>query len=254
MTNEVKEIRSVLLGRTVLLDDGRIAVLPSGEFHFSPGISDGAGAVRFFGVTSRSETFETKLSQQKVTNTALRCMQEIGRGLFLQEQPDTVACLIRYMLTKPTVLTFRYIDGVPVLTAWCGRSIMGLVSMRRALKDFNDELKEMTDDITVSEEKAPKPENTEKKDKQSRKEAKAAIKEAKKAEKEAKKVQKAQEKAAAALAAAEAAKAEAEARAAAAAAEAARLAAEAQQIAQEAEIPEPEVPEAETSAPEEQNE
>jgi flagellar biosynthesis GTPase FlhF len=150
--------------------------------------------------------------------------------------------------------TFRYIDGVPVLTAWCGRSIMGLVSMRRALKDFNDELKEMTDDITVSEEKAPKPENTEKKDKQSRKEAKAAIKEAKKAEKEAKKVQKAQEKAAAALAAAEAAKAEAEARAAAAAAEAARLAAEAQQIAQEAEIPEPEVPEAETSAPEEQNE
>ena len=63
-------------------------------------------------------------------------MRQIGRGLSLREQPEAAACLIRYVLTRPAVLTFRYTDGIPVLTAWTGRGLLGWISLRRALAAF----------------------------------------------------------------------------------------------------------------------
>ncbi len=44
-------------------------------------------------------------------------MDRIGRGLALREAPDTSACLIRYLLTKPTVLTMEIIEETPVIIA-----------------------------------------------------------------------------------------------------------------------------------------
>jgi len=149
MTQEQeKEIKSALLGKTVLADDGRITTLEPG-FHLSPGVGDGAGAVRLLGIYHKQQFFETKLSEAKTLKAARFAMQNIGRGLLLREQPETPACLIRYLLTRPVVLTFTYEDGVPTLTGWTGRGATGWISLRRAFYTFTDEL---PDGITV---KAP---------------------------------------------------------------------------------------------------
>ena len=134
-----KEIRDALLGRTVLADNGRITTLEPG-FHLSAGVADGAGAVRLFGIASRSYTFTTKLSQANALRAAEGAMAEIGRGLILRLQPEAAACLIRPLLMKPLVLTFRFDDGVPILTAWTGRRLTAGLAIRRAVSAFADEL------------------------------------------------------------------------------------------------------------------
>ena len=138
---ELKEIRSVLLGRTVLANDGRITTLEPG-FHLSAGVSDGAGAVRFFGVKKTVRVYETSLSEENTLKAAQTAMENIGRGLLLKEQPDTKACLIRSILTRPVVLVFRYEEGKPILTACTGRSPTAWLAIRRALYAFTDELPE----------------------------------------------------------------------------------------------------------------
>ena len=142
MTKEEKrEIRQVLLGRTIMAEDGRITALEQG-LHLSAGVSDGAGAVRFFGIASKSCCFDTSLDEQQTMNAAAKAMFEIGRGVILRTQPQAAACLIRYLIGKPVVLAFRYMDGVPILTIWSGRSIMGWISRRRAINVFVSELPE----------------------------------------------------------------------------------------------------------------
>jgi len=153
MTVELKEIKSVLLGRTTLTEDGRITAVQKGEFHLSTGVGDGAVAVRFWGIAKRSRCYETKLEPNKAKEAAAQSMREIGRGVFLRRQPDTVACLIRYVLTRPTVLTFRYIDEIPTLTVWTGRGLIGLISLRRAMNAFE---KGLPEEIAQSDREPPK--------------------------------------------------------------------------------------------------
>ncbi len=148
---EKKEIRSVLLGRTVLAENGMITTLEPG-FHLSAGIADGAAAVMLWGIKKKSWRFETKFSRQKTLKEASSAMQNIGRGLILREQPEVSACLIRYLLTRPVVLIFSYVEDVPVLSAWTGRGLSGWLSQKRALKAFEDEL---SDGIRLSLDKAP---------------------------------------------------------------------------------------------------
>ncbi|MBR3059606.1 MAG: hypothetical protein IKS05_04605 [Oscillospiraceae bacterium] len=172
MTKEEKrEIRRVLLGKTLLQENGRLTSMGPGDRRLPLGIGDGAGAVRFLGVGGKSRRLETKLREPAVKNKAAEIMKDIGRGLDLREQPDTVACLIRYVLTRPALLTFRYMEGVPVLTAWAGRGLTGWISRRRALRAFRARLPES---IKISEKQAPAVEPPkEKKQKKSRRERKA---------------------------------------------------------------------------------
>ncbi|MCR4725415.1 MAG: hypothetical protein K5772_08275 [Clostridia bacterium] len=185
MTNAEKEIRDILLGRTVLTEDGRLCVPQKGEFRLPGGVSDGAGAIRFLGMLHRTQAFETERRQEDVLRTVTHCFQNMGRAVILREQQDTPACLIRYILTKPLLLTFGYREGIPVLTAWSARSVTGLFSVRRALKAFDGELPE---DIRLSEQDAPKEPADEKTlRKRAKKEEKAKKKAEKKKEKEEKK-------------------------------------------------------------------
>ena len=152
MTKAVKEIRSILLGRTRLLEDGKLTSLQPGEFVMPNGVADGATTVRFLGMAHRSVAFDTRATQKNVMKEAAKAMSDIGRGVILREQPDTVACLIRYVLTRPALLTFRYVDETPVLTVWAGRSLTGLFSLKRAIKAF---IRELPDTIARSEGPAP---------------------------------------------------------------------------------------------------
>ena len=148
------EIKRVLLGRAVLAEDGRLAAIPAGTFMRTPvGIGDGANAVRFLGISRRVRRYETKDSEVQVAEAVLRSMQCIGRGLALNEQPESIACLIRYILTRPVVLVFAYEDGVPTLTAWTGRGLTGRLSLRRAIRAFE---KGLPDTMRPSEHKPPR--------------------------------------------------------------------------------------------------
>ena len=155
------EIRRVLLGRVVLAQDGRLTALPAGTFMKTPiGVGDGASAVRFFGMFRRIRRYQTKDGKTRVTEAAKKAMQNVGRGLFLNEQPDAVACLLRYILSRPAVLVFTFEDGVPTLTAWTGRGLTGLISLRRAIKAFEKGLPDTmrAEDYKPPKEKKPKKE------------------------------------------------------------------------------------------------
>ena len=152
MTNEGKrEIRRALLGKTTPMEDKRLTVLPEGEYRFL-GVGDGASTVFLFGVTHRSCCYETRLGEAQALKAAAKSMEDIGRALALQDQPRVSACLIRYLLTQPAVLTFELEGGVPVLTAWAGRSLTGWISVRRALSAFE---KHMPKEFRLSERKPP---------------------------------------------------------------------------------------------------
>ena len=181
MNDAEKEIRSILLGRTILLEDGRLSVPQKGDFYLSGGVSDGAEAVRFLGMAKKSQVLETVRREFDVRVTIQRMLQNMGRGVVLHEQPEARACLIRYVLTKPVLLTFDYVEGLPVLTAWAPRTITGLISINRALKKFN---KDLPEDIVVTGKEAPEmPEGESDKAKKAAREEKKAAKAAKKEEK-----------------------------------------------------------------------
>lgn len=164
-----KEIRRVLLGKAVLATDGRLIAVPAGTFMKTPiGIGDGANAVRFFGMSRRVRRYETKDSRARVAGAAKTAMQNIGRGLILNEQPEATACLIRYILTRPAVLVFTWEDGVPTLSAWTGRGLTGWISLRRAIRAFE---KGLPESMTAADYKPPK-EKKEKKPKTEKKQKK----------------------------------------------------------------------------------
>ena len=151
---EKREIKDVLLGKVVLAEDGRLTTFPKGKglARLPLGVSDGAFSVRMLGVMRRAVRYETKLNREKALEEARECMKDIGRGLALREQPDTAACLIRYVLTRPVVVTFHYEGGIPILTAWTGRSLTGLLSLYRAAGAFE---RHLPPGLWLSEKKPP---------------------------------------------------------------------------------------------------
>ena len=153
MTKEQKrEIRTLLLGRTQLIEDGRAAALRPGDHRMINGVGDGAGAVRLLGIGRRTQLLSTKLPESRVLEQGRGIMRDIGRQVFLWEQPEVPCCLIRYILTRPVVLTLQYLEGKPVLTAWAGRGATGWISRRRAISAF---LKRMPQQIKALPDKAP---------------------------------------------------------------------------------------------------
>ena len=139
---EKKEIRDVLLGKTVLTEDGRLTSPEPGTLFLPRGVADGAVAIRLFGIKGKERRYATDADENTLMAAVLAYMHSVGHGLYLREHPDTAACLIRYLLTRPAVLTFRYEDGQPAATAWSGRGFMGWISRLRAVGAFERALSE----------------------------------------------------------------------------------------------------------------
>ena len=153
MKKEKKEIRDVLMGRTVLDEDGNLTTLEPGTFRVPQGVVDGAGGVFLFGIARKTCLYETDFSEGDTLAWADWCMASLGRTVRLRTQPEAAACRIRYVLTRPAVLTFRFMEGRPVLTAWAGRGLTARISLRRALRAFQRQLPE---GIRPSSEQAPR--------------------------------------------------------------------------------------------------
>ena len=168
MKKDKKEIRNLLLGKAVVDEEGRLVTPEAGTFRVPNGIADGAGAVRFLGVSGKTQYYETDLSEEEIMARAREHMRNSGRGVYLRQHPDAAACLIRYVLTRPALLVFRWVDGQGVLTAWTGRGIMSWASRLRAIRAFE---RTMGDVIRYSTAPPPEEEPEEKKSRRKRKKA-----------------------------------------------------------------------------------
>ena len=168
MKKDKKEIRNLLLGKAVVDEEGRLVTPEAGTFRVPNGIADGAGAVRFLGVSGKTQYYETDLSEEEIMARAREHMRNSGRGVYLRQHPDAAACLIRYVITRPALLVFRWVDGQGVLTAWTGRGIMSWVSRLRAIRAFE---RTMGDVIRYSTAPPPEEEPEEKKSRRKRKKA-----------------------------------------------------------------------------------
>ena len=80
-----KEIRDILLGRIVRLDDKLWAAAPAGtKVHFH-GVRDGAGDVRLFGVIQRSHRYRTEEMEEAIAFAAgLRHFDCLASGQIIQ--------------------------------------------------------------------------------------------------------------------------------------------------------------------------
>ena len=136
LSPERKEIKRALMGRTFPLDDGRLAVMTQEDYRLPLGVSDGAGSVLVFGIGRRAVCLKAAGKPGSAKKAAKEAMARVGRELVLREQPETVACIRRYRLTRPVVLTFLYADDVPVLSAWTGRGPLSFIARRLAIRSF----------------------------------------------------------------------------------------------------------------------
>jgi hypothetical protein len=139
---EKREIRDILLGKSILTEDGRLTSKDPGTILMPQGVVDGAGAVHLFGISGKDYRYETGLAEDALAEQVNQSMRNLGRALSLREQPEAAACLIRYALTGPAVLVFRCAEGGPVLTVWTARGLMGSITRRRAVGAFAQALPE----------------------------------------------------------------------------------------------------------------
>ena len=175
MTEFKREIRKVFLGRTIRLEDGRLSPIGPDDLAIPSGVADGALGIRILGVGHKNQLLETSLNEEMTIEAVREAMKDIGRGVLFREQPEIVACLIRYVLTKPAMLTFTFREGEPVLTAWAGRGFSGPIARSRALKALK---KKLPDTVTFSEKTAPEEVKEGKPQKEKKKRLSAAEKKA----------------------------------------------------------------------------
>ena len=93
MKKEKKELRDLLLGKAVLDDDGKLITPASGVFRVPQGITNGAGAVRFLGISGKKRLYETDLDEEELMEEARKCIANIGRGVRLRQQPDAASAV-----------------------------------------------------------------------------------------------------------------------------------------------------------------
>ena len=124
------------MGKTYMLEDGRLAVMAEGDYRIPLGVSDGAGSVLLLGIGRKAVYMKAAGKQGSAMKAAREAMLHVGRELILSEQPETVACIRRYRVTRPVLLTFLYSEDVPILTAWTGRGLLSFISRRLAIRSF----------------------------------------------------------------------------------------------------------------------
>jgi hypothetical protein len=120
-----KEIRDILLGRVVQLDEQFWGVAPSdAKFHFQ-GLKDGAGDVRLFGVTHLTRCYQVLEMEPAIAFAAAEmALYSMGRPMRLELTPEKKACLYAPNWIAPVLLTFEQAGEQLQLTAYTGHSLL----------------------------------------------------------------------------------------------------------------------------------
>ncbi|MBO6159468.1 MAG: hypothetical protein J6P72_09480 [Firmicutes bacterium] len=196
MDDKKREIRDILLGKVVMLPDGRLTSMGPDDLGVPAGVSDGAFSLRLFGVTRMGRYVESEFDPWTTRQKIHTALEQMGRIVFLREQPDAEAVLLRYVLTRTTILTFSYEEDGILVAAWTGRSFSTILSLTRAINSFE---KHLPEGITLTEKKMAKEEKVKKEKKPKKTKEDKAREKAEKAEKAALKAKEKAEKAAAAV-------------------------------------------------------
>ncbi len=142
----VKELRSILLGNIVQYKDD-LYVAGSAMWRSRFGFGDGALETLFFGLTERWLPYTTTLRNhtKALYHVTKQIMPKIGMPLLLQTVPGTAAVYMKSPFFRPVILMFEdkeVMEGHKelILHAYCGRSLLSGISIRRAIARFNAEL------------------------------------------------------------------------------------------------------------------
>ena len=120
-----KEIRDILLGRIVRLEDGLWAAAPAGTQVPFYGARDGAVDVRLFGVTYRSDCCQTEGMEPSIAFAAAEtALNSMGRPMRLRSMPERKACLYAPYWIAPVLLTIEQDGNRLWLTAYTGKSML----------------------------------------------------------------------------------------------------------------------------------
>ena len=149
MDNKVKEIRRILLGQLTWTEDGRLAAAQSGQRMRFQGLVNGWGAVRFLGVTHRERKYQ--LADKASAKEARNILTQMGQAVELKETPKASACLCRFFMMAPVLVTVETAGTQLQVTAFTGRDPLSPMLCRRALDGFEKGLPETA--VLVMEEK-----------------------------------------------------------------------------------------------------
>lgn len=120
-----REVRDILLRRIVQKDEQLWAAAPAdAKFHFH-GLRDGAGDVRFFGVTHRTRRYEVGEMDPVIAFTAAEtALYSMGKPMYLESLPGSRGCLYVPNWIAPVLLTVEQEAGGLKVTAYTGRSLV----------------------------------------------------------------------------------------------------------------------------------
>ncbi|MBR5000869.1 MAG: hypothetical protein IKY08_02795 [Firmicutes bacterium] len=130
-----REIRDILLGRIVRLDEDHWAAAPAGtKLHFY-GSREGAGDVRLYGVNHRSSCYRTEEMETAAAFEEVETvLYSMGRPVLLETLPERKACLYAPHWIAPVLLTLSQDEENLLLTAYTANSlVMGRFRSRIAL-------------------------------------------------------------------------------------------------------------------------
>ena len=130
-----REIRDILLGRIVRLDEDHWAAAPAGtKLHFY-GSREGAGDVRLYGVNHRSSCYRTEEMETAAAFEEVETvLYSMGRPVLLETLPERKACLYAPHWIAPVLLTLAQDEENLLLTAYTANSlVMGRFRSRIAL-------------------------------------------------------------------------------------------------------------------------
>ena len=149
ISNEKKELKRALMGKTFPLEDGRLCVMTENDYRIPLGVSDGADSVLLLGIGRKAVYMKAAGKPGSAKKAAREAMYHVGRELILREQLDT----------------FLYVEDVPILTAWSARGLFSFISRRLAIRAFLKHCPKGLSLAAKKEEKEDRPEENQSKEK-----------------------------------------------------------------------------------------
>lgn len=128
------EIRQILLGRVVQLENGCLAAAKPGQRLLFQGMVNGWGAVRLLGITRRVRCYRVK--GKFSFHLAEKLLHQMGRKVELSEAGQGLACLCQNPMASPVLMTVEQEGDRWTVTAYTGRSPMAPLHCRRLLNRF----------------------------------------------------------------------------------------------------------------------
>lgn len=140
-----EEIRKILMGKTVLTEEGKLTTRSKGQFSLPQGVRNGSGAVRLFGVSKRQRSYRLtkKLSDKQIE----QLLAHMGRGVVLAQTPQVYACLRQYAMTDPVLLQAQAIGQTLQVSAFTARTPWAALLCRSTLNTLEKLLPEGTERI-----------------------------------------------------------------------------------------------------------